>query len=468
MKLKNQFSLISLITILMLGFGTVNAQEQNLQDKMFQFRATEAVVWAMPLLNYKQIRKGQRALGVNYNDIAYHSKMQDWKFQTATPNNTTPYVDFFWTVKDGPIVIEIPASADGVGIFGTLMDAWERPIDDVGAFGRDHGKGAKYVLVPKGYQGPLLPNSYTYEQRTNNGIAILRPIIADASPENMKKAADFAKQIKVYPLSQADNPPKNNYIDIYGKNMEGIPILDENIFTELNEIIQEEPVDEQNITMMGMLHSIGIEKGKPFAPDARAKKLYAVAAREALDYFIDSYHKHLNPVMYEGKKWNLLVPPGVVETDFSYEYPGYNDYVARGSIYYAIISSIKNYGSATFYISNAESSDGKWLEGSENYKIVVPADVPIDNFWAITVYDLKSASYIRDQSKSSVDSNMKLKKNKDGSTTIYFGTKAPEGEEANWIPTEEGHRFFLLFRFYGPQKGVFDGSWELNDVEKVK
>ena len=287
MKLKKQFSLICLITILMTGFGTVNAQEQNLQDKMFQFRATEAVVWAMPLLNYKQIRKGQRALGVNYNDIAYHSKMQDWKFQTATPNNTTPYVDFFWTVKDGPIVIEIPASADGVGIFGTLMDAWERPIDDVGAFGRDHGKGAKYVLVPKGYQGPLLPNSYTYEQRTNNGIAILRPIIADASPENMKKAADFAKQIKIYPLSQADNPPKNNYIDIYGKNMEGIPILDENIFTELNEIIQEEPVEEQNIAMMGMLHSIGIEKGKPFAPDARAKKLYAVAAREALDYFND-------------------------------------------------------------------------------------------------------------------------------------------------------------------------------------
>jgi len=171
--------------------------------------------------------------------------------------------------------------------------------------------------------------------------------------------------------------------------------------------------------------------------------------------------------MYKGKRWNLLVPPGVVETDFSYEFPSYNDYVSRGPIYYGIISAVKNYGSATFYISNAESSDGKWLEGSENYKIVVPANVPIDNFWAITVYDLESASYIRDQSKSSVDSNMELKKNKDGSTTIYFGTKAPKGKEINWIPTVEGRRFFLLFRFYGPQKGVFDGSWELNDVEKT-
>ena len=467
MKPKKQLFSISLAAYLMMGFGTVNAQEQNLQDKMFQFRATEALVWAMPILNYKQIRKGQRALGVNYNDIAYHSKMQDWKFQTATPNNTTPYVDFFWTVKDGPIVIEIPPSADGVGIFGTLMDAWERPIDDVGAFGRDHGKGAKYVMLPKGYQGPLLPGAYTYEQRTFNGIGILRPIIADDSPENLKKAVEFAKRIKIYPLAQADNPPKNNYIDIYGKNMEGIPVFDENIYTELNEIMQEEPVEAQNLAMMGMLKNIGIEKGKPFAPDARAKKLYAVAAKDALDYMINTYHKHLNPVMYKGKKWNLLVPPGVIETDFSYEFPSYFDYIARGPVYYAIISSVKNYGSATFYISGAETADGKWLEGSENYKLVVPPNVPIDDFWAITVYDLVSASYIRDQTKNSVDSNMDLKKDKDGSVTIYFGPKAPKGKESNWIPTEKGRRFFLLFRFYGPQKGVFDGSWKLNDIEKI-
>ena len=200
MKLKKRFFLMSLISFLMMESITVNAQEQNFQDKMFQFRATEAVIWAVPLLNYKQLRKGQRALGVNCNDIAYHTKMQYWKFQTATPNNTTPYVDFFWNIKDGPIVIDIPPSADGVGIFGTIMDAWQRPIDDVGAKRRDHGNGAKYVMIPEGYDGPLLHNSYTYVQRTNNGFAILHPIIADASSENMKKAADFAKRIKVYPL----------------------------------------------------------------------------------------------------------------------------------------------------------------------------------------------------------------------------------------------------------------------------
>jgi len=347
------------------------------------------------------------------------------------------------------------------------MDAWQRPIDDVGAMGRDKGNGGKYILVPKGYQGDLLPKSYVYEQRTNNGFAILRAIIPNASPESLQKAADFAKKIKVYPLAEADNPPSSNYVDIYGKNMEGTPVLDETIYAELNEIIQEEPVEEQNLAIMGMLKNIGIQKGKPFAPDSKSKQLYAVAAPAALQYMIEQYHRYLNPLAYEGKKWSVLIPPGVVETDFSYEFPSYFDYHARGAVYYAIISSVKNYGSATFYLDIAETRDGQWLDGNKNYKMVVPPNVPVKDFWAVTTYDLETASYQRNVDKSSIDSNMKeVKRNDDGSATIYFGPKAPKGNESNWLPTVEGRRFFLLFRFYGPQKGVFDGSFELNDIEE--
>ena len=137
-------------------FGSVQAKAQTIHDRMFHSRAIEAVVWAMPLLNFKGMRDGHASVGVGYNDIAYHSKIQDWKFQTAMPNNTTPYVNFYWSIKDGPMVVEIPPSADGVGIFGTIMDAWQRPLDDVGAAGRDRGRDAKYLLVPPGYDGPLL------------------------------------------------------------------------------------------------------------------------------------------------------------------------------------------------------------------------------------------------------------------------------------------------------------------------
>lgn len=456
------------LLFIILGISSAYAEEQSIHDRMTHHRAIESLVWAMPLLNFKQFRDGHRNIGVDYNDIAYHTKVQDWKFQTATPNNTTPYVNFFWNIADGPMVIEIPPSEEGVGIFGTLMDAWQRPIDDVGAKGRDKGNGGKYVLVPEGYQAQLLPRSYTYHQRTNNGFAILRAIIPDASPENVKKAAAFARKIKVYPLAKADKPPQNKYVDIYGKIMEGTPVMDETIYAELHEIVQEEVIEEQNLAMMGLLNKIGIQKGKPFEPDEKMKRIYATAAPEALQYMIEQYHRFLNPRMYEGKKWSLLIPPGVVETDFSYEFPNYFDYHARGASYYAIISSVKNYGSATFYLDNAETADGEWLDGSKNYQLVVPPEVPVDDFWAVTTYDLETASYIRDMSKSSIDSSQKLKKNEDGSINVYMGPKAPEGKESNWIPTAEGRRFFLLFRFYGPQKGVFDGSFELNDIELIK
>jgi hypothetical protein len=451
------------------GVGSAKAEEQSLHERMLHYRAIDAVVWAMPLLNYKTFRDGHRALGVKDNDIAYNSKVQDWKFQTATPNDTTPYVNFFWNVKDGPVVVEIPPSAEGVGIFGTLMDAWQRPLEDVGAKGKDGGLGAKYLIVPSGYDGELLPGAYTLHQRTYNGFAILRPIIADNSPENVAKSVAFAKKIKIYPLALADKPPKNRYVDIYGRNMEGTPKLDETIYAELNEIVQEEVVDETDLAMMGLLNSIGIRKGMPFKPDAKLKKIYAAASADALQYMIDQYHKVLNPPFYKGKKWSTLMPPGVIETGFTYEFANHHDYHARGCSYYAIISSVKNYGTATFYLDLAEDKQGNWLDGGKYYKLNVPPDVPAKDFWSVVVYDLESAAWIRDMPKVGIASSTKgVVTNKDGSVDVYFGPKAAKGKENNWVPTAKGRKFFLLFRFYGPEPAALNGSWELNDIEHIE
>lgn len=442
------------------------AEEQTIGQRMTHHRAIDAAVWAMPLMNFKFYRDALIDAGAGPNDVGYFSKVQDWKFQTATPNNTTPYILAHWTIKDGPIVVEIPAATADVGIFGTLMDAWQRPIDDVGAAGRDKGMGAKYLLLPEGYTGPLLPGALVYKQRTHNGFAILRPIIADSSAENLAKAAEYVKKMKIYPLGQK---PKTKHVDLYGKLLEMTPVLDKNIYREIHEIIEEEPVETYNLGIMGLLAKIGIRKGEPFKPSAELQAIHAKAAPEALQYMIEEYHRALNPPFYKGKKWSALMPPGAVETDWSYEFASHFDYHARGALYYAIISSVKNYGSATFYLDLAENPDGEWLDGAKNYKLVVPPKVPVRDFWAITTYDLETASYLRDLEPSSIDSNMKdVKKNSDGSVDIYFGPTAPKGKESNWLPTDPKRRFFLLFRAYGPQAAILDGSFELNDIKLIE
>jgi len=165
----------------------------------------------------------------------------------------------------------------------------------------------------------------------------------------------------------------------------------------------------------------------------------------------------------------MLVPTGAGETEWRYEFPSFYDYHPRGALFYAIITSIKNYGTSTFYLDCAETADDKWLDGNKNYKLVMPPNVPVSDFWAITTYDLETASYIRNMDKSSIDSQMKeVKKNADGSVDIYFGPKPPKGKESNWLPTDPKRRFFLLSRFYGPEPGLFDGSFELNNIELVK
>ena len=459
------WTLVALALLVALTTGTSLAEEQTIDQRVKYYRAIEAAVWAMPIMNFKFYRDALVGAGVSANDVGFFSKLQDWKFQTATPNNTTPYIMTHWTVKDGPIVVEIPAATKDVGIFGTIMDAWQRPLDDVGAAGRDKGGGAKYLLLPPGYDGPLLPGALVYRQRTHNGFAVLRPIIADASPENLAKAAEYVKGLKIYPL---DQEPKTRYVDLYGKLLEMTPVLDETIYREIHEFINEEPVEDMNLAMMGLLSRIGIRKDEPFEPDDELTAIYAKAAPEALEYMIDQYHRRLMPFFFEGKKWSALVPPGAAATEWSYEFPSRFDYTAKGALYYAVITSVKNYGSATFYLDLAETPDGEWLDGSKHYKLVMPPDVPVKNFWAITTYDLETASYLRDIEPSSIDSNMKdVQVNDDGSVDIYFGPKAPAGKESNWLPTDPERRFFLLARFYGPNPEIVNGSFVLNDIELI-
>jgi hypothetical protein len=298
-------TILLMLTALAACTGPVNSHEQDTNGRMLHSRAIDAVVWAMPIMNFKFYRDALIEAGVGPNDVGYYSKIQDWRFQTATPNNTTPYILAHWTVKDGPIVVEIPAATEDVGIFGTLMDAWQRPIDDVGAAGRDRGRGAKYVLLPPGYDGPLLPGAFVYRQRTHNGFAVLRSIIADASAENLAKAAEYVRQMKIYPLGEA---PGTKHVDLYGKLLEMTPVLDQTIYAEIHEFVNEEPVEDMNLAMMGLLSRIGIRKGEPFEPGEDLQAVYSRAAPEALEYMIDQYHRRLTPFFYEGKKWSSLLP----------------------------------------------------------------------------------------------------------------------------------------------------------------
>jgi hypothetical protein len=420
-------------------------------------------------MNYKAIRDAFFAVGAEYNDVTYYSKLQDWKWQVPTPNSTTPYVMTCWNLKDGPVVVEIPASTKDVGIFGTLMESWQRPLEDIGAMGKDGGRGGKYVILPPDYRGSLLPGSFTVQSQTYQGYCLMRPILESPTPENLKKAAAFVKKLRVYPLADAGKKAKTRHIDIYDKPFDAIVKWDASYFEGLSDILQEEKIEERDLAYWGMAATLGIKKGVAYKADAERKELLDDAGAEALEFIIHQYHEVLTPTFYEGTEWTTTATPGAFETGFTYIYPDRIAIDERGTLYYAVCTSVKNFGAATFYLTSAKDSKGQWLDGEKSYHLNVPADVPVNDFWSVEVYGVGRAAWLRNVERTGRDSsNPELQRNPDGCVDLYFSSEAPAGKKTNWIPTIPGQRFFLLFRFYGPTKAMFTKSWKLGDLVETK
>jgi hypothetical protein len=187
---------------------------QDLAQRSIERRGVEAVIWGMPAVNLDLMLQAMiNSAKGQPNQIVYWSRLPDWKNQTLTPNPDVIYLMPFFNTKDvGPVVLEIPPADDGV-INGTVMDAWQVPLEDVGPAGVDRGKGGKYLILPPSHSGAV-PDDYIALPSPNyQGYALLRSILRSGSDADVAKAVAYAKRIKVYPLSQAANPPPTVFVD---------------------------------------------------------------------------------------------------------------------------------------------------------------------------------------------------------------------------------------------------------------
>lgn len=463
----------ALLAGVIMGFSmvlSVQAKEAlSLEDRVVQHRAMEAIVWSIPMVSTKMMRDGlKRDAGVDLNDVAYFSEIQNWKIDFTTNNNTTPYIHFFWNAEEEPVVIEIPASTQDVGLVGTLLDVWQRSMIAVGAAGYDGGRGGKYLVMSPDYKGSYPEGYIAVYQKTFNGSATLRPIIKDTSPATLKKAVEFVKGIKIYPLSKANNPPATRHVDIYDKRIDGLPRFDAQYFSDLNDILQEETIEEKDLTFLGVLKSIGIEKSVPYNPNEHQLTLFDTAARDAQKYLRDSYLERAAPRFYDDRQWTNAVPKSGVISFMDWQFPSHVNYDERGAGYFGFYTSFRKLGTASFYLKVARDGKGEPLNGSNTYKLTVPANVPMRDFWSVIAYETEDATWIDNVSKAGVASIDKgIETNADGTVDIYFSAQPPKGKEANWVPTAANDNFFLFFRLYGPQKAVFDKSWKLNDLVKI-
>jgi Protein of unknown function (DUF1254) len=207
--------------------------------------------------------------------------------------------------ETGPVVIEMPAGAAA----GFADDMWQRPLVDMGQTGPDKGEGGKYIIVGPGQKAEIPQGAYRAESSTMNVFWGFRALDKDPA-----KAKAMIKALKIYPLSQAENPPSAaRIVDIKGKKWSQTPPRGMDYWKSLHAILQREPVQERDRFFMAMLVPLGIEKGKPFQPDARQTKLLAEAALvgEAMAKAND-FEKRLPQAHYaDGTRWHrsLVLDP---------------------------------------------------------------------------------------------------------------------------------------------------------------
>jgi hypothetical protein len=443
-----------------------NFSPDDLTRRTVERRAVEAAIWGMPLVNTDAMRQAYfRDVGARYNDICYFSKPQDWKFQVTTPNASTNYVYFNYNLKDGPVVVEIPPAV-GAGLLGSMVNAWDEPMNDIGPAGEDQGKGGKYLLLPPDFKGDPPSGFFPIRYPTYNGYALYRAIRNGTTDADAAAALDLVKKLRVYPLAQSANPPEQRFIDIYGKTFDGITNFDERFFVSLNRMVQEEPVLPRDVTIMGMLKSIGIEKGKDFNPDVPTRSILKSAAQEAQANFIQLLTSYSHP-WWPDRRWSPPDPQGV-KTGFTYLIGDALDVDARGFANFAAFAMPKKTGTSLVYLFTFRDGQGERLSGERSYTVRIPADVPAKQYWSMIVYAVDTAALMREAPVVTLDSyNRAMQRNADGSVDIYFGPKPPAGKEANWIYTAPGKAFFPAMRFYDPDKPLFDRTWKLPDLEQV-
>jgi hypothetical protein len=462
---------IVIVIALLVSVETAQAGDPSasIENQIKVQRACEAAIWGMPAVGIYDIELSiQRDLGGKLGDVVYFTKPMTSRHGFLTANDVTPYVTSAQSTKDGPLVIEVPPAAEKASYFGTFVDSWDTPIADVGPPGDDKGKGGRYLFLPPGFKGEVPDGYFVYRPLTYGVHFAFRPVTKNGG--SLEDAVAYAQTLKVYNLSEVENPPKTTFIDAYPKRWNTLPVYDMTFYHDLNSVIQKEPILERDKAMMALLASIGIEKGEEFKPDAETEKALLEGLERAYNWMQSYFINESMEPYWNDRQWQVWkFAEGQPEAGFPYvdENRVLIDERAGGA-YFWITYLPKVLGGGSFYLTGLRDSDGELMKGTRTYKLRVPKDTPAKDFWSVIVYSMQSKGFIEDAETVGLSSKVidQIKKNEDDSADVYFAPKAPKGFEKNWIPT--GEDFFLIFRLYGPDKQLFEKTWKLGDVEKVK
>ena len=458
--------------------GVPTPETTRLSDDHLDFlRGVEVFLNFVPAASLEAMRRGNAERGAKASHQAIiFDQLMDSNPLWLTPNTDTVYVSVFLDLeRDGPTVVEIPP---GCGP-GTVNDAYFRFVVDMGMPGPDAGKGGKYLIVPDSSRGDIPKDvkqgGEYFVARSPSYVnwLILRGFLVDGKPDAASKM--FRDALKVYPLAKAASPPKMEFINCSKVPHNTIHANTFAFYEELDHVIQKEPIEFIDPELRGLAASIGIRKGKPFAPDDRMKKTLteAVAVGNATARTLSFHNRDSRAPIYKNSQWKT----GFIGGDYRWldgdGVAGRNLDARTVFFYMATVNTpamaMKMVGKGSQYAVIYADKAGNTLSGAKTYSLNVPANVPANDFWSVVLYDPQTRSELQTGQPFPGKNSKKgeLVSNGDGSVDLYFGPTAPAGKEKNWLQTVPGKGWFGLLRLYGPTEPWFDQTWRPGEIEEV-
>jgi hypothetical protein len=432
-------------------------------------RAVEAYRFFYPTVSTEGMLEGNRQAGVVENRSM--SIMSCGPKQILfTGNSDTPYGAGILDLKEGPMVVELPPGP----FVALVIDHNQRWVQDMGIPGPDVGHGGKYLYLPPGFKGDAPAGFHVSRCPTQIALIAVRALPLGG---DLQGALGTLRHVRIYPISKAANPEANTFVEFTGKPADFTCLKWEDnlkFWEKLHSAIETEPIFTEFRPMYGMLATLGIEKGKPFKPDARMRNILAKAAKAGRDQMLVEGFASERPdrMAWKDRRWEWV---GLQPRNANFETPSELDIQARERWFIQAVAASpamfrREAGSGSLYWLGLRDRSGAYLDGGKSYRLNVPKDIPAKLFWSVTAYDSRTRSEVASpRGKAALRSLFeKFSTNKDGSIDLFFGPGAPAGKESQWIQTSPGNGWFAYFRIYGPEPAAFDGTWKPGDFEEMK
>ena len=444
----------------------------ELFEKFDYQAAVQAYVWATSMLNSLGLNQAmQRDVGMEPGELAtaIFSKRQLPHQTVMTANDEVVYTisQLINTADLGPVVVETPK-----GSLGFAVDFFQRPLQDFGSLGPDKGEGGKFLFLPVDYDGEVPEGYFPVRLQHSDVFWFMARTFPNNPGMTLEKAVDLGKQVKAYPLDGPGAGEQGRVLLIGDGPFDQDWPKDAEAFEWIARGINMDRPAAMSLSTLGNLRRLGIEKGKPFAPDARAQAILDRAAETGWDIVraMAFNNRFDGAAIYPDRQWEKIAhytsPDFLTGTVEQLE--------ERAAGWYQLVGNSANVapsipGTGVFYSVTYKDADGMMLDGAATYKLTMPAEVPVTQFWQVPVYSNATRSLIDTDQKrptrSSTDDG--LVTNADGSVDIYFGPEAPEGFEPNWIKTKPGEGWFVLLRLYGPLEPILNRDWVPNDIVRL-